>query len=57
MPDYINIKIPKDLGNEIDKMIQKRGYASRAEFVKEAVRKHIDEFKKISGGGHAPSKS
>lgn len=37
---YVTIRIPKELTNEIDEIIMKRGYGykSRAEFVKEALR-------------------
>jgi metal-responsive CopG/Arc/MetJ family transcriptional regulator len=37
---YVTIKLPKDLGRQIDQLLsqQNLGYTSRAEIVKEAVR-------------------
>ena len=37
---YVNVKIPVELADEVDKIINKKllGYRSRAEFVAEAVR-------------------
>ena len=45
---YVNISIPKPLVDEIDQLILKKtkGYTSRAEFVKEAIRKLLREIKK-----------
>jgi len=40
---YSIIKIPSKLAEEIDKLIEKMGFASRAEFVKYAVRRLIEE--------------
>jgi metal-responsive CopG/Arc/MetJ family transcriptional regulator len=36
---YVNVKLPVELGDEVDKIVQKKllGYRSRAEFVAEAV--------------------
>ncbi len=42
--DYVTLKIPPELAKEIDEIIKNHpelGYRSRAEFVKEAIRKHI----------------
>lgn len=43
---YVNISIPETLVKEIDKLVSKKtkGYTSRAEFVKEAVRKLLREL-------------
>jgi len=48
--DYVTVKIPTELANEIDNILDtgKRGYKTRAEFVKEAVRIRLDEVKKAS---------
>jgi metal-responsive CopG/Arc/MetJ family transcriptional regulator len=48
MRRYTNIALPDDLVEQIDKVIKKGGYGykSRAEFVKEAVRALLKEFKK-----------
>jgi len=43
--NYVNISIPSELVNLIDKTWQKskKGYRSRAEFVIEAIREKIDQ--------------
>lgn len=43
---YVNISIPKTLVDEIDVIIKKqiKGYSSRAELVKDAVRKLLKEI-------------
>ncbi len=39
---YTNISLPKDLVDEIDKLIERSPlYQSRAEFAKEAIRLHF----------------
>ncbi len=45
---YVNISIPKSLVDEIDKLVIKKtkGYISRAEFVKDAIRNLLKEMKK-----------
>ncbi len=45
---YANIKIPIELANEVDKILEKKllGYRSRAEFVAEAVRDKLIQVKK-----------
>lgn len=42
---YVNIKLPEELSNEIDPLIEDRvlGYRSRGEFVAEAVRRLLLE--------------
>lgn len=37
---YVNVKIPTELSDEIDKILERKilGYRSRAEFVVEAIR-------------------
>ncbi len=44
MEGYTNISLPKDLAEKIDKIIQKskKGYKTRSEFVKDAVRRLLD---------------
>jgi len=42
---YVTVKIPKELAREIDEFIEESknlGYISRAELVKEAVRRLMD---------------
>ena len=45
---YVNIKIPVELADEVDKILEKKllGYRSRAEFVVEAVRDKLIQMKK-----------
>jgi len=45
---YVNVKIPVELANEIDKILKKKllGYRSRGEFVAEAVRDKLMQMKK-----------
>ena len=44
--DYTTIKIPKELADQIDQIIQsgKLGYRSRAELVIEATRRRIEQL-------------
>ena len=46
--EYEAFSLPKELVAEIDEVIERgyRGYKSRAEFVKDAVRKLLDELRK-----------
>ena len=41
--DYVTLKIPRELAELIDKLIEESrlGYRSRAEFTKEAIREKI----------------
>jgi hypothetical protein len=45
---YVNVKIPVELADEVDKILDKKllGYRSRAEFVAEAVRDKLIQVKK-----------
>ena len=36
---YVQIRLPKELVDEIDKLVGKLGYRSRSEIIKEAVRR------------------
>jgi len=42
--EYITVRLPKELIEEIDEIIKdrKKGYKTRAEFVKEAVRDKLE---------------
>jgi hypothetical protein len=44
--DYTTVRLPKELMDEIDSIIKRgiRGYKSRAEFIKEAIRKRFEEL-------------
>ncbi len=45
---YVNVKLPVELADEVDKIIEKKllGYRSRGEFVAEAVRDKLIQVKK-----------
>jgi metal-responsive CopG/Arc/MetJ family transcriptional regulator len=45
---YVNVKIPVELADEVDKVVEQKilGYRSRAEFVAEAVRNKLIQVKK-----------
>jgi len=42
--DYTVVKIPKELANEIDGLLGKFGFRTRAELVKEAVRALLQKY-------------
>ena len=42
--EYSTVKVPKDLVDEIDRMMDKHGFRSRSEFVKEAIRNLLLEY-------------
>jgi len=46
---YVTIKLPKDLVEQIDLVLEKQslGYSSRAEIVKDAVRGFLGKIKRI----------
>ena len=43
---HVTVKIPKDLTDEMDKLIGKHGFRSRGEIAKEAVRQLISSYEK-----------
>jgi len=43
--EYVTISIPKELADEVDKLVGKHGFSSRAEIVKAAIRKLLSEEK------------
>jgi metal-responsive CopG/Arc/MetJ family transcriptional regulator len=45
---YVNVKIPVELADEVDKILERKllGYRSRAEFVAEAIRDKLIQVKK-----------
>lgn len=43
--DHVTLKIPQELITEIDKLVGTRGYRSRAEIAKQAIREYIDKQK------------
>jgi len=44
--DYVTLKIPKALADEIDQIIQSKtlGYRSRAELASDAIRRRIEQL-------------
>ncbi|MGA2386953.1 MAG: ribbon-helix-helix domain-containing protein [Candidatus Bathyarchaeia archaeon] len=44
--DYTTVRLPKELIDEIDQIIKRgiRGYKSRSEFIKEAIRKRFEDL-------------
>ena len=50
--EYISVKIPKQMGDVLDNYIEQATitYSSRAELVKEILRKHFNEDPKTNGG-------
>ena len=44
---YVNVKLPVELADEVDKVVEKKvlGYRSRAEFVAESVRNKLIQVK------------
>ena len=50
MTSYVTIKLPKSLVEQIDEVLEQQnlGYASRAELVKDAIRKYLAANKKHS---------
>ena len=46
---FISVSIPESLVQEIDKILEKEklGYESRPEFIKEAVRKRLEELRAL----------
>jgi len=46
MTKYTVVKIPENLVNEVDRFVGRFGFTSRAEFVKEAVRRLLTELPK-----------
>ncbi len=44
---YVNIKVPEELADEVDKILKERklGYRSRAEFVVEATRQRLMDIR------------
>ena len=45
MTSYITVKLPKNLIEQIDAVLEAQGYASRAELVKDAVRAYLANTK------------
>lgn len=47
--EYTTLRLPTELVDEIDKLVGKHGFTSRAEVAKEAIRKLLQEYKSNRG--------
>ena len=47
---WVYINLPRELADKVDAFVnsQKEGYRSRSEFVSDAVRRRLEEFKALS---------
>jgi len=47
---FVSVSIPAEVIEQIDRMIESRkhGYESRPEFIKDAVRRRLEEMKALS---------
>jgi len=46
---YKNVKVPKPLWNECEKLIEVKGYASDSELIREALRRIVKENEYLLG--------
>lgn len=46
MNRYNGISLPKNLINRIDRIREKYGYTTKADFIREAVRRELDKLEK-----------
>lgn len=44
---YATVKIPKELAEKLDSLLPDMGYRSRAEVVNDAIRRFLDERKRL----------
>jgi len=44
---YATVKIPQELASRLDEFVSDMGYRSRAEIVNDAIRRFIDERKRL----------
>lgn len=45
--NYATVKIPQELAEQLDEFVANMGYRSRAEIVNDAIRRFIDERKRL----------
>jgi metal-responsive CopG/Arc/MetJ family transcriptional regulator len=43
--DYTTVTINNDLAEKIDAVLKKGGYQNRGDFIREAIRKRLEDFK------------
>ena len=46
--NYATVKIPQELAEKLDEYVADLGYRSRAEIVNDAIRRFIDEKKRLN---------
>lgn len=46
-PRFINVSLPREIGEIIDSFLGRYGYRSRADFVVDAIRRRAEELKRI----------
>lgn len=51
--DYTTVSIPKDVVEKASRILSREGYQSFAEFVRDAVRRRLEELEKKSRGRSA----
>jgi metal-responsive CopG/Arc/MetJ family transcriptional regulator len=54
---YATVKIPLELAAKLDKFVADMGYRSRAEIVNDAIRRFIDDQKRLNGSAAEPEES
>jgi Arc/MetJ-type ribon-helix-helix transcriptional regulator len=52
--DHVTVKIPRDLIDEMDKLIGSLGFRSRGEIAKEAIRQLLDHYKESLASPEPP---
>jgi metal-responsive CopG/Arc/MetJ family transcriptional regulator len=54
---YATVKIPFELAEKLDKFVTDMGYRSRAEIVNDAIRRFIDDQKRLNSAAPSVEKS
>jgi metal-responsive CopG/Arc/MetJ family transcriptional regulator len=44
--EWVTLKLPRSLVNEIDKIVGKRGFTSRTDVASEAIRDFLESYRK-----------
>jgi len=45
--EWVTLKLPKNLVDEIDKLVGKKGFTSRTDVASEAIRNFLERFKEV----------
>lgn len=43
MRNIVNISLPKELNEAVERLVKKRKYASKSEFIRELLRLHLED--------------